>query len=112
TMTGLSLILQAALACVLILLALLSLQLLGLCLIRRLLPARSVKFGHLPEEALPHVLVQLPVRDEGNLALRVAQAAAQLDWPRDRLEIQLLDDGRPGSHEGLCNGIRNTIPED
>jgi cellulose synthase/poly-beta-1,6-N-acetylglucosamine synthase-like glycosyltransferase len=111
-MTGLSLILQAALACVLILLALLSLQLLGLCLIRRLLPVRNVKFRHLPDEALPHVLVQLPVRDEGNLALRVALAAAQLDWPRDRLEVQVLDDGRPGSHESLCSSIRDIVPDD
>jgi hypothetical protein len=111
-MSGLSLILQAALACVLVLLALLSLQLLGLCLIRRFWPARRVRFCALPDEDLPHVLVQLPVCDEGKLALRVAQAAAELDWPRDRLEIQLLDDGRPGSHENLCNAIRTTIPEE
>jgi len=111
-MSGLSLILQAALACVLVLLALLSLQLLGLCLIRRFWPARLVRFCALPDEDLPHVLVQLPVCDEGKLALRVAQAAAELDWPRDRLEIQLLDDGRPGSHETLCNAVRNTIPEE
>lgn len=111
-MSGLSLILQAALACVLVLLALLSLQLLALCLIRRFWPARPVCFRDLPDEELPHVLVQLPVCDEGNLALRVARAAAELDWPRDRLEIQLLDDGRPGSHEGLCAAIRQMIPED
>jgi cellulose synthase/poly-beta-1,6-N-acetylglucosamine synthase-like glycosyltransferase len=111
-MTGLSLILQAALAGVLVLLALLSLQLLGLCLIRRLWPARNVQFRELSEETLPHVLVQLPVCDEGKLALRVARAAAELDWPRDRLEIQLLDDGRPGSHEGLCGAIRGAIPDD
>jgi cellulose synthase/poly-beta-1,6-N-acetylglucosamine synthase-like glycosyltransferase len=111
-MSGLSLILQAALACVLVLLALLSLQLLGLCLIRRFWPARQVRFHELPDGALPHVLVQLPVCDEGKLALRVAQAAAQLDWPRDRLEIQLLDDGRLGSHESLCNAIRNMVPQD
>jgi cellulose synthase/poly-beta-1,6-N-acetylglucosamine synthase-like glycosyltransferase len=110
-MSGLSLILQAALACVLVLLALLSLQLIGLCFVRRLWPARKIQFRNVPDEALPHVLVQLPVRDEGKLALRVAQAAAELDWPLDRLEIQLLDDGRPGSHEGLCSAIRNVIPD-
>ncbi|HTT85174.1 MAG TPA: glycosyltransferase family 2 protein [Rhizomicrobium sp.] len=111
-MSALSLILQAALACVLVLLALLSLQLLGLSLVRRFWPMRPVRVRELADEALPHVLVQLPVCDEGNLALRVAQAAAQLDWPRDRLEIQLLDDGRVGSHASLCNAIRNIVPHD
>ena len=111
-MSGLSLILQAALACVLVLLALLSLQLLGLCLVRRLWPRRAIRFCDLPDESLPHVLVQLPVCDEGNLALRVAKAAAELDWPRDRLEIQLLDDGRPGSYKSLRDAVRNIVPED
>src|SRR5580700_7386555 len=101
-MSGLSLILQAALACVLVLLALLSLQLLSLSLVRRFWPARALPSPVLSEAALPHVLVQLPVCDEGPLALRVAQAAARLDWPADRLEIQLLDDGGAESHEELC----------
>ena len=42
--------------------------------------------------AEPHVLVQLPVRDEPAVVSRLVEAAASLDWPRDRLEIQLLDD--------------------
>ena len=40
----------------------------------------------------PRVLVQLPVRDEPAVVERLVAAAAALDWPRDRLEIQLLDD--------------------
>ena len=40
----------------------------------------------------PAVLVQLPVRDEPAVVERLVAAAAALDWPRDRLEIQLLDD--------------------
>ena len=42
--------------------------------------------------ASPRVLVQLPVRDEPAVVARLVAAAAALDWPRDRLEIQLLDD--------------------
>jgi cellulose synthase/poly-beta-1,6-N-acetylglucosamine synthase-like glycosyltransferase len=52
----------------------------------------------LPEEAsLPHVLVQIPSFNEGRLAARAAAAAGALDWPRDRLHLQLLDDSTDGS---------------
>ena len=44
------------------------------------------------EADTPAVLVQLPVRDEPTVVERLVAAAAALDWPRDRLEIQLLDD--------------------
>ncbi len=43
-------------------------------------------------EDAPRVLVQLPVRDEHAVVGRLVAAAAALDWPRERLEIQLLDD--------------------
>src|SRR5262245_10004041 len=42
--------------------------------------------------AEPRVLVQLPVFEEPAVVGRLVAAAAALDWPRDRLEIQLLDD--------------------
>ncbi len=111
-MSGLSLILQTALACVLVVLALLSLQLLSLSVLRRVWPARALDAPAVPDPLLPHVLVQLPVCDEGPLALRVAKAAARLDWPRDRLEIQLLDDGRAEDHEALCKDVRETVSDD
>lgn len=43
-------------------------------------------------EAAPRVLVQLPVHDEPAVVARLVTAAAALDWPHDRLELQLLDD--------------------
>jgi cellulose synthase/poly-beta-1,6-N-acetylglucosamine synthase-like glycosyltransferase len=43
-------------------------------------------------EALPHVLVQIPVYNEPLVIDRVLAAAGALDWPRDKLTIQLLDD--------------------
>ncbi|MEZ4364607.1 MAG: glycosyltransferase [Kofleriaceae bacterium] len=42
--------------------------------------------------ALPHVTVQLPLYNEPAVAARLIDAVAALDWPADRLEIQLLDD--------------------
>ncbi|MGH6889950.1 MAG: glycosyltransferase family 2 protein [Rhizomicrobium sp.] len=110
-MSGLSLILQAGLACVLVLLALLSLQLLALGFIRRFWPARSVPVPEVADDDLPYVLVQLPVCNEGRLALRVLEAAAKLDWPHDRLEIQLLDDGSADSHETLCREALGLVPD-
>jgi GT2 family glycosyltransferase len=47
----------------------------------------------LPGDAnLPAVTVQLPMYNERYVAARVIDAAAALDWPRDRLHIQVLDD--------------------
>jgi cellulose synthase/poly-beta-1,6-N-acetylglucosamine synthase-like glycosyltransferase len=110
-MPGLSLILQCALACVLVLLAFLSAQLAALMILRFFRPARAVRMPLLPEEALPHVLVQLPVCNEGELALRVVAAASRLDWPADRLEIQLLDDGPTYKHEALAKAVADIVPE-
>ncbi|MFN7955824.1 MAG: cellulose synthase family protein [bacterium] len=41
---------------------------------------------------LPRVTVQLPIYDERYVVERAIRAAAALDYPRDRLEIQVLDD--------------------
>ncbi|MDP1753383.1 MAG: glycosyltransferase family 2 protein [Reyranella sp.] len=57
-----------------------------------------VEFSSVPENAslpatdLPRVLVQLPVYNEPLVVERALSAAAALDWPADRLTIQLLDD--------------------
>ena len=50
-----------------------------------------------PEEPLttaesPRVLVQLPVFNERYVVERLIDHVAALDWPRDRLSIQVLDD--------------------
>lgn len=41
---------------------------------------------------LPRVTVQLPVFNEEAVVQRLLHAVGQLDWPEDRLQIQLLDD--------------------
>lgn len=40
----------------------------------------------------PYVTVQLPIYNEMYVAQRLIEAAVQLDYPMDRLEIQVLDD--------------------
>jgi len=111
-MTGLSLILQISLAGVLCVIAALSLQLIVLGYIRLFRPAPRVRTPLLPDEALPRVLVQLPVCDEGPLAVRVAAAAARLDWPLDKLEIQVLDDGRSGDPDEFARAIMGVVPQE
>src|SRR6266481_635286 len=44
------------------------------------------------DDRLPRVLVQLPVFNERHVIDRLIESAAAIDWPRDRLEIQVLDD--------------------
>jgi cellulose synthase/poly-beta-1,6-N-acetylglucosamine synthase-like glycosyltransferase len=111
-MTGLSLILQIFLAGVLCVIAALSVQLIVLGYIRLYRAAPRVRMPLLPDEALPRVLVQLPVCDEGPLAVRVAAAAARLDWPLDKLEIQVLDDGRAGDPDDLARAIMSVVPRE
>ncbi len=41
---------------------------------------------------LPRVTIQLPMFNEPNVAERVIEAACRIDYPRDRLQIQVLDD--------------------
>jgi hypothetical protein len=45
-----------------------------------------------PGAELPGVTVQLPIYDEATVVERLLRAVGRLDWPRDRLEIQVLDD--------------------
>ena len=45
-----------------------------------------------PLTAWPTVTVQLPIYNELYVAERVIQAAAQFDYPSDKLQIQVLDD--------------------
>ena len=40
----------------------------------------------------PHVSIQFPIYNEMYVARRLIEAGAAVDYPRDRLEIQILDD--------------------
>jgi cellulose synthase/poly-beta-1,6-N-acetylglucosamine synthase-like glycosyltransferase len=51
----------------------------------KLLPKREF-------ETLPKVAIQLPIFNEATVVERLIDAACALDYPRDRLEIQVLDD--------------------
>ncbi|MFV0280703.1 MAG: glycosyltransferase family 2 protein [Rhodoblastus sp.] len=46
----------------------------------------------LAEADLPHVVLQIPVFNEPRVVIGALRAAAALDWPREKLHLQLLDD--------------------
>ncbi len=46
----------------------------------------------LPDAELPTVTIQLPMYNEATVVARLLDAVGQMDYPRDRLEIQVLDD--------------------
>jgi len=63
---------------------------------------RDSKMRTSPEPAgqfteLPRVTVQLPMFNERHVAERIIEAACALDYPRDRLQIQVLDDSTDDS---------------
>ncbi len=71
---------------------------------RRKVPVPSGKFSDLPQ-----VTVQLPMYNEMYVAERVIEAACQLDWPREKLQLQVLDDSTDGSAEiakNCCDRMR------
>src|SRR6266404_7607559 len=109
-MHGLSQFLQFALCIILICVCALSVQLAALAWVRVFRRRPNPKLAELADADLPHVLVQLPVCNEGPLAMRVAAAAARMNWPLDRLTIQLLDDGHSDAHEELAASVRAVVP--
>ncbi len=108
---GLSLALQFSLSCVLVAVCTLSVQLAVLAWVRVFRKSPKLALAPLGEHELPHVLVQLPVCNEGLLAVRVTEAAARMDWPKDRLTVQLLDDGDGEGHAALARDAIATAPE-
>jgi len=48
--------------------------------------------ARVPLDDWPHVTTQLPIYNESNVAQRVIEAAAAIDYPKEKHEIQVLDD--------------------
>ncbi len=58
------------------------------------------------DETWPHVTVQLPVFNERFVVDRLIAAAAALDYPRDKLEIQVLDDSTDDTVDIVAVAVR------
>jgi cellulose synthase/poly-beta-1,6-N-acetylglucosamine synthase-like glycosyltransferase len=91
---------------------------LGLNLIILWAIGQVVRERSLPKDAvplaagdMPTVLVQLPIFNESAVVARLVKAVSALDWPRNRLRIQLLDDSTDGAEEvsaALAESLRDT----
>src|SRR5580698_4966367 len=58
--------------------------------------------GYVPKarfNPLPRITVQLPMFNEDSVAERIIRATCAIDYPRDRFEIQVLDDSTDHSAE-------------
>jgi cellulose synthase/poly-beta-1,6-N-acetylglucosamine synthase-like glycosyltransferase len=58
-----------------------------------------------PPDEFPTVTVQLPLYNERFVARRLLDAAARLDWPLGKLEIQVLDD----SDDDTCSIVDERV---
>jgi len=52
-----------------------------------------------PTSVLPKIAVQLPIYNEINVIERLIYSVIQLDYPKELLEIQILDDSNDGTSE-------------
>lgn len=60
---------------------------------------------------LPRLTVQLPIYNEMYVATRLVDAVCALDYPRDRLEIQVLDDSTDETAALLAENVRRRRDE-
>ncbi|MGH2592647.1 MAG: glycosyltransferase [Anaerolineae bacterium] len=58
-----------------------------------------------PPQAWPRVTVQLPIYNERETIERLLDAVAAFDYPRDRLQIQVLDDSTDDTTERVAHEI-------
>ncbi|MFQ3670793.1 MAG: cellulose synthase family protein [Verrucomicrobiia bacterium] len=66
---------------------------------------QAEKVGREPE-VWPRVTIQLPLYNERYVAGRLLESVGRLDYPRDRLEVQVLDDSTDETAEVVAAKVR------
>jgi cellulose synthase/poly-beta-1,6-N-acetylglucosamine synthase-like glycosyltransferase len=59
----------------------------------------------------PFVTIQLPLYNEKYVICRLIDAALRIDYPKDKLEIQILDDSTDDTKEIIENHIKPYIEQ-
>src|SRR5688572_12800955 len=67
-------------------------HLVWLCRKHRARLEASLPLVAVSDDQLPHTTIQLPLYNEATVVERLLDAVARVDYPSDRLEIQVLDD--------------------
>ena len=62
-------------------------------------PGHSVKFDFSKAEEPPYVTIQLPIYNEMYVVERLLENIAEIEYPKDKLEIQVLDDSTESVEE-------------
>ncbi len=62
------------------------------------------KYG---DDDLPFVTTQIPIFNELNVAERIIEAVAAFDYPKDRHEIQVLDDSTDETYEIVAKKVQS-----
>src|SRR5947209_5832541 len=63
--------------------------------------------GHFSEAELPNITVQLPLFNEMYVVERLLKAVTEIDYPRERLEIQVLDDSTDETVKLAANTVEH-----
>ena len=71
---------------------------------------RAARAVIVPDSELPSVTVQLPLYNEATVVRRLLDAAGALDYPSDRLELQVLDDSTDET-EGIARAAVEELRE-
>jgi hypothetical protein len=71
---------------------------------------RASRSVSVPDSELPTVTVQLPLYNEATVVRRLLDAAGALDYPSDRLELQVLDDSTDET-EGIARAAVEELRE-
>lgn len=72
---------------------------------RRGVATPVIELGRVNAADLPMVTVQLPIYNELYVSERIIQAVAAFDYPRDRLQIQVLDDSTDETSIIVANAV-------
>lgn len=80
----------------------------GLLLVLYLLARhRQPETPHIPDDDLLPVAIQLPVYNEADVIARLIDACAMLDYPAERMHVQILDDSTDHTTEVICERVHH-----
>ena len=80
--------------------------------VRRLLGKKDAKnLQRRPNPSnLPFFSLIVPMKDEGGFAYRILDSLVKLDYPRDKYEIIVVDDGSSDETPSICQKFCGTFP--
>lgn len=65
----------------------------------------------LEETKLPFITIQLPIYNEMYVVERLIKSVASFDYPKEYLEIQILDDSTDETSQIIKDYLKNNVPE-